>query len=171
MHIGFNKFQSYGKMMLIFIVSMIVMVILFYPHPIRFSTPATAPQKVFLYFIVFLIFIGFVSIILQLCFQPKCVDIFEEEKYIVVSFWILKSITIPFDSFANYSFIIIVVKSTLKYKGIVVEINSGMPLFFSNINLEDYTPIQSLMEKLSIRFEGNKDFNLFTYCNRFLKAK
>ena len=171
MQIGFNKFQFYGKMILIFIVSIIVMVLLFYPHPIRFSTPITTPEKVFLYFIAFLIFIGFISVILQFCFQPKCVDIFEEEKYMVVSFWIFKSITIPFDSIANYSFKTIVVKSTLKYKGIVVETNSGMPLFFSNINLEDYTPILSLMEKLSIRSDGNKDFNLFTYCNRFLKAK
>jgi hypothetical protein len=126
MYIGYNKYQVFGKIIvLVIFISFMGLFIYFLPHlhGFRFTF-----QTLFAIIIWLLIFWLFIIMTLHLLFFPKAVEINDVEKTLTVHYFFLQPNIIYITDMFEYSTTKLVTKST-SYEGIllrcVLQCNKG----------------------------------------------
>jgi hypothetical protein len=159
MEIGFNKYQLFGKIVILSIVLSIITVVLYF-HPSRsFDDQPTTFQITFLFFIGALLLYMFVLMILQLLLLPIGVNIDYANKTLSIKFPFAKTILIESSDIKEYRPVKIKTKST-PYEGVNICLNNGRDYLLSDFNLKEFAPIKSFLEESQVSVVINKKFSL-----------
>jgi hypothetical protein len=162
MDIGFNKYQLYGKIVVLAIVLSIIGVVLYF-HPSKgFDDQPTAFQIIFSIFLGASLLFMFVLMILQLLLLPAGVNIDYTRKTLTIKFPFAKTIFIAPTDIMEYRPVSIKTKST-PYGGVNICLNNGREYLLSDFNLNDSAPIQSFLEESQVPVDINKKFSFITY--------
>ncbi len=161
MTIGFNKYQFYGKIIILIIfLPLFGFFIYALPHINFDDVPIGA--IIFLALIWMLLMLLLILSTLQLIFLPKGVEIDDEKKTLTLKFLFTKSVTIKLADLKEYFTIMISTKST-NYEGILINNISGKEYILDNFNLADYKPIKIFLDDTKVEFSGHKKFSFVPY--------
>jgi hypothetical protein len=168
MYISYNKYQVYGKVVILFtIFSLFGLFVLFHPP---------LPELHFTFLTVFIISIAviicsfLVLMIIQLLFFPKAIEINKLAKTLTVHYFILRPNLIYSTDMLEYTTTELVTKST-RYEGILVHTKGGRKYLFDDVNISDYRPIKTFLEDIKIPFSGHEIFSNVSYFVSFFKYK
>jgi len=168
MYISYNKYQVYGKvvMLTIFYSLIVLFVFLHPPLPVFHLTF----QAIFLIALWLLIFCFCVFMTLQLLFFPKAIEINNIDNTLTVHYFLLRPNIIYSTDISEYTTTKLVTKST-DYEGVLVHIKSGRKYLFNDISLSDYKPVKSFLDDCKISFAGHEKFSNISYFISFFKYK
>jgi hypothetical protein len=163
MHIGFNKYQVYGKIVVLtFILAFVGFFIYFHP-PLKFDDPPPSLVILILLPIVgLLILVMALLMALQLFFLPNGVTLDNADKSITLNFLLSKSLKIEVMEIEKYGFIWVNTGSS-GFEGIMLHLENGKKYLLGDFNLREYLPIQSFLEESNVQFTGKEKFSFFSY--------
>lgn len=170
MRIGFNKFQIYGKIILLSVILLLAMFFFLYPIPQRPNSEFPLPAILFLSVLVAVLICGLILIILELLFLPKGVYIDKTDKSLQLSFFGSKPYTIETGHINSYSAVTLRAKGS-NYEGILLKTSKGRIILLSDFNLESFKPVKSLLENLGVPCNGIEQVKLVTYFINYLKKQ
>ena len=161
MTIGFNKYQFYGKIiMLVIFLPLFGFFIYALPH-MNFDD-APIGGIIFLALTWMLLMLLIILSTLQLIFLPKGVEIDDEKKTLTLKFLFTKSLSIKPADLTDYFTIMISTKSS-SYEGIMIRNLFGKEYILDDFNLANYKPIKIFLDDTKVEFSGHKKFSFVSY--------
>ena len=103
MYVGFNKYQIYGKAIIIIVVLFFIGLFIFVAPHLKANSPTPTAAIVFLVLIAILICLLTILMTLQLLFLTKGVNIDDKNKLIILTFFATRSLTIHINDLLNFS--------------------------------------------------------------------
>ena len=168
MYISYNKYQVYGKVVLLVIFFSLIGLLFFF-HPslpeFHFTFQVAFLMALWLSIFCFLVFMTF-----QLLFFPKAIEINDVDHTLTVHYFLLRPNIIYSTDISEYTTTKLATKST-NYEGVLVHIKSGRKYLFDDINLSDYKPVKSFLDNCKINFAGHEKFSNISYFISFFKYK
>lgn len=168
MFISDNKYQVYGKVMMLLIFFSLIGVFAFF-HPALPQFHFTF-QVAFLLALLLLIFTFLVFMALQLLLFPKAIEINAVDNTLTIHYFLLRPNIIYSSDISEYTATRLATKST-NYEGVLVHIKSGRKYLFGDINLSDYKPVKSFLDDRKINFAGQEKFSNVSYFISFFKYR
>lgn len=162
MLIAFNKYQVYGKIAILSIFLLFFGLFIFLAPPLKSDVNPPVATFIFLIFFGFLFFCLAILMILQLLFLPKGVNINEENKFIILTFFAASSVKIELSDLSNYSSTLVKTKST-DYEGILLNLKNGKKYLLGDFNLRSYKPIKYFLEDCNVSYIGHEKFSFINY--------
>lgn len=161
MEIGFNKYQVFGKIILIpFLGFFFSLLIIALPN-INFKNDSFL-FVIFFTLIISLLFVMFIIMILELFFLPKGVSIDYQNKSLTLSYFFLKQNVINIAEIIDYNSTNISSKSTI-YECLLINTDYNKTYLVGNFNLKDYIPIKNFLEESQVSFGGHKKISIVIY--------
>ena len=168
MYISYNKYQVYGKaVILFFLLTIIGLFTFFHPPLLQFHLSV---QVLFLILLALLIVYFIILMTLQLLLFPKGIEIDYIEKTLTVHYFLFRSTIIYSTDILEYATTLLVTKST-NYEGILVLLTSGRKYLFADINLSDYKPVKLFLDDCNINISKDEEFSNIAYFISFFKFK
>lgn len=175
MHIGFNKYQVYGKIIVLILFWGFISLFLFFLPGIKFDlefTSATIGKATVIILIFGLLFFLSCLMTLQLIFLPKGVDIDKEKKTITLDYFFSRAIVININEVTNYSSTLI--KSGKygqnRFEGVLVNVNDRCKYLLSDFNLNHYSPVLNFLEESNVTFIGHEKISMILYFRDLFKS-
>jgi hypothetical protein len=164
MYIGYNKYQRYGKIILIILLVLPAWGMIAKLPPDDFSL------DIFILLIVLIIIVGEIFMLMQLLFLPSGVEIDNDNKALTVHYFLIKPNTIGLEDILDYSTTKIFTKST-EYGGVLVHTKRGRKYLFDDFNIADYKPIKDFLDTCQVSFAGHEKFSNVSYFTAYFKYK
>ncbi len=169
MYISYNKYQLFGKIILLTIIVLLAALFAYYRPPVNFNN-APIVGIILLIVIWVLLIYALTIMILQLLFFPKAVEINRIDHALTVHYLFQHPNIIHITDIAEYLTTRLITKST-NYEGILLHVKSGRKYLFTNGNLSNYNPVQSFLDDCKINFSGHEKFNNILYFVSFFRYK
>ena len=167
MTIGFNKFQFYGKIIILIIFLSFLGLFIYYRPPIKFDN-APIGGIILLIIIWTLVILFLILMTLQLFLLPNGVEIDEENQILTFKFFCTKSLIISPIDINEFCSIIVKTKST-NYEGVLMRFTNGKECVVGDFNLENFKPIQTFLEETKVEFVGHFKFSFASYFYRHFR--
>jgi hypothetical protein len=170
MEIGFNKYQVYGKIVILtFIISFIGLFIYFHP-PLKFDNSPPTIVVIMLPLIGGLIFFMSILMTLQLVFLPKSVIINTKEKSLTIKFFFARQFSIQINEINEFSTVTVIAgKVPTTYNGLMLHLENGKDYLLGDFNLETFLPIQTFLQDTNVPFVGHEKFSFVQYFINYFK--
>ena len=167
MTIGFNKYQFYGKIIILTIVLSLVVLLAYYRPPIKFEN-APIGGIIFLIAVWALLMFGLILMTLQLIFLPKGVEIDLQNKMLTLKFLLAKPLIVLSDDIHEFCSIAFNTKSTT-YDGLLIRIQNGKEYILGDFNLASFNPIKTFLEETNVAFAGHYKFSFVSYFIKYFR--
>ncbi|GAA4455125.1 hypothetical protein [Rurimicrobium arvi] len=164
MEIGPNKYQLYGKVILLSIATPVFALLAWYRPSVDFSG-AEHFGKFILGSVVTLLILLLIMMALQLFLLPFRVVIDEQRQNITLYFLTGKKISLSVPGLSSFSRISIATRSE-SYNGVLITANDGKAYVLGNFHLSDISPLDTLLQEHNIPCTGKQQFSIIRY---FLK--
>lgn len=168
MDIGSNKYQFWGKIIVLSIALIIVTCKLYFRISIDTSN-APVGALIFGGFVFTMLALLIVIMTLQLFLFPIGVFINEDAKMLTLKFFMGRVKMLALADIREFSTTTLVTKST-RYEGISIQTTNGKQYILGDINLNDYKPVQVFLEKNQVSFNGHLKFKMLPYLVRNFKS-
>lgn len=167
MTIGFNKYQFYGKIIILTIVLSLIGLFIYYRPPIKFDH-AQIGGIIFLILVWTLVMFFLILMTLQIIFLPKGVKIDKQNKTLTLRFLFAKPLMVLPNDINEFCTITVKTKST-NYEGVLIKAKNEKEYILGDFNLEDFRPIKTFLEETGVSFAGHCKFSFVSYFIKYFR--